>query len=82
MKKLVLDLKEFFLNYAEALPPQTVFECNILESYPGGLLRLNLQHPENVTFQQKAYDLFRVIENNGDGTIDVLIAKCFYNRYL
>lgn len=73
MKKVLLDLKEFFFNYAETIPSKTVFECTIIESYNNGLSRLNLQYPNDVTFQQKAYDLFRVIEKKDD-TIDILIA--------
>jgi hypothetical protein len=72
MKKVLVDLKEFFLNYAETIPLLTVFECTIIETYNNGLSRLNLQYPNGLTFQQKAYDLFRVIEKD-DATIDILM---------
>ena len=71
MTRLMVDLKDFFLNYAEALPPSTIYECTVVKSYENGLLCLNFTCPGGVTFHQKAYELFRVVEK-GDGTINIL----------
>lgn len=67
MMRLKVDLKDFFLNYAEALPQSTIYECTVVKYYENGLLCLNFKCPGGVTFHQKAYEL-----EKGDGTINIL----------
>ena len=67
-----VDLRDFLSSYAEDVPKCTVFNCTILESACRGRVRLNMRPPENLTFTQKAYDLFRVVEQ-ANGTVNILV---------
>lgn len=61
-----LDLRKFLESYAEEVPENTVFECNLLT------MRANITPSPDLRFSDKAYDLFRVIEQD-DGTVDILL---------
>lgn len=75
--RVVCDLKKFLLVYAENVPPQTCFQCTIVGK-TDSVLFLNMVHPGNLVFTQKAYDLFRVVDK-ADGTIDLTVASEFYS---
>lgn len=72
-KTLHIDLRQFLVNYADAVPDVTTFECILLGPVENGVMRLNWKPPYELTFQDKAYDLFRVVEKE-DGTIDIMVA--------
>ena len=59
------------MNYAETLPQSTMVECAVLEPLQHNFFRLNLRPPDELKFQQKAYDLFRVIDKENN-TIDII----------
>ena len=69
-----VDLKDFLSSYAEDVPTCTVFKCTILQSDDRGRVRLNMRPPKNLRFIDKAYDLFRVVEQE-NGTVDILLGN-------
>ena len=67
-----VNLRDFLLSYAEVLPVVTVFRCSFVESLGHRLVRLKLRHYGTLIFAEKAFELFRVIENE-DGTTDIVV---------
>ena len=75
-----LDLREFFASYAEVVPQKTLYECIIIEELDDITLRLRIKPDDSLSFTQKAYDLFRVIDRE-NGTVDILIKRIEYSTW-